>query len=463
MPSTPRFYNTLTRSVEDFTPIEEGHARLYVCGPTIYNIQHIGNFRAFVFADTLRRALEANHLRVTHVMNITDVGHLTDDASDGEDKIEMAARKGNESVWDLVKRYTDIFLVDWKDMNLEAPHVMPRATDHIPEQIAMIQTMEDKGFTYTTSDGVYFDTSKLPEYGKLSGQKLEDKQEGARIGINEERKNPTDFALWKFSKKDEKRQMEWESPWGVGFPGWHLECSAMSEKYLGVPFDIHTGGIDHIAVHHENEIAQTMAARGVLEANAWMHNGFLTVDNGKMSKSLGNTYSMAQLAEKGIEPLAYRLFCLGAHYKTTLNFTWEAVQAAQNAYDKLTDAVREWDKPSEAEMSYVERVRDCVNDDLNTPEALAVMWELVKDDSHPTSIKAATLLKIDEMLGLALEDVVARPIKIPADVKKLLADREQARADKDWTQSDALRDQIAAEGFEVKDTPEGQKLREIKK
>jgi cysteinyl-tRNA synthetase len=454
--------NSLGREKQIFQSLKEHQVGMYTCGPTVYDRASIGNFRSFIFADILRRTLEQSGYAVTHVMNITDVGHLVSDADDGEDKLEKGAKREGKTAWEVADMYTQLFLADMKRVNVLMPHVMPKATDHIAEQIAMVKTMEDKGFTYTISDGVYFDTAKLPNYGRLSGQKTSEKEEGARIGVNEEKRNAADFALWKFSPKDEVRHMEWESPWGKGFPGWHIECSAMAEKYLGLPFDIHTGGIDHIAVHHENEIAQADAARGVLEAHYWLHNEFLLIDGGKMSKSLKNTYSLDDLQTKGISPLAFRYFLLGAHYKTPLNFTWEAAQGAQNALNKLVDTVRLWDRPTEVDQALIVEFMQHVQNDLDTAGALASLWKLVGDDVLPSSVKAATLLAFDEVLGLALEDVVARPLKVPADVQALLDQREQARLSKDFAHSDRLRDQIAELGFKVEDTPDGQRIRELR-
>ncbi len=474
-------YNTLTRSQGPFTPAKPNTVGMYVCGPTVYGRASIGNLRSYVFADTLRRMFEVEGYKVTHVMNITDVGHLTDDASEGDDKMEVAAKKTGETAWDIAKKYTDLFVQDLGKLNIQLPHVMPRATDHIAEQIAMIQDIEKNGFAYVISDGVYFDTSKLPSYGQLSRQPLSEKEEGARIGVNEEKKNPADFALWKFSEPchpeggakstegsflssgspQPKRHMEWESPWGKGFPGWHIECSAMGEKYLGVPFDIHTGGIDHIAVHHENELAQTDAARGCLEANVWMHNEFLLVDGGKMSKSLGNTYALDELVEKGISARAFRLFLLGAHYRTHLNFTFDAAQAAQNAINNLIDEVRDWAKPGDLHADEISMTAfmDRIRDDLDTPGALAIFWRVVHSDTLAPGVKSATVLKMDEVLGLALEDVVARPIKITDEAQKLLDDRAKARAAKEWQKSDELRDQLAELGYAVEDTAKGQRVR----
>lgn len=452
--------NTLTRTKDAFAPNKEGKVGIYSCGPTVYGRAHIGNLRSFTFADVVRRMFEANGFAVTQVMNITDVGHLTDDASEGEDKMEVASQKAGASAWEIAAKYTQLFLDDMTKLNVLRPHVMPKATDHIPEQIAMIEAIEQKGFTYLTKDGLYFDTSKLPDYGKLSGQKSEEKEEGARIGVNLEKRNSSDFALWKFSPDGQQRHMEWESPWGKGFPGWHIECSAMSEKYLGVPFDVHTGGIDHIAVHHENEIAQTSVARGVLEANVWMHNEFLMVDGGKMSKSLGNTYTVDDLEAKGISPLAFRYFVLGAHYRTPMNFTWEAVQAAQNALNNLIDTARDWDKPVDADERKVDAFMACINNDLDTAGALAILWSVVHDEHMAPGVKSATVLKFDEVLGLALEDVVARPVKLTEEAQKLLDERARARMAKEWQRSDDLRNELAALGYAVEDRPEGQKVRE---
>jgi cysteinyl-tRNA synthetase len=451
--------NTLGKVKGEFVPLKEGKVGIYTCGPTVYDTASIGNFRSFIFADVLRRVFEANGYGVTQVMNITDVGHLVSDGDEGEDKLEKGAKREGKTAWEVAEEYTRIFLADIKKLNLLQPSVMPKATDHIAEQIAMIEKLEQKGFTYRITDGIYFDTSKLADYGKLSGQKMEDKEGGSRVDIGEKHQ-AADFALWKFSPEGEKRHMEWPSPWGVGFPGWHIECSAMSEKYLGVPFDIHTGGIDHIAVHHENEIAQTEGASGLLEANYWLHNEFLLVDGGKMSKSLGNTYSIDDLAAKGFSPLAFRYFVLGASYRVPQNFTFEALLGAQQAMNNIVDTVRTWDKPGVIDEAYKTKFLTAVNDDLDTPNGLAIMWDLIKNDALPSDVKSATLLAFDEVLGLALEDVVARPLNVPAEIETMLKEREEARASKDWKKSDEIRDDIATKGFLVEDTKDGQKLRE---
>ena len=452
-------YNALTRQKEELKPIKAGHIGLYNCGPTVYWFAHIGNWRSYIFSDTLRRTLEQSGFEVTQVVNITDVGHLVGDGDEGEDKMLVAMRREGKSAFDVARFYEEKFLIDSDLLNIQRASVYPRATEHIAEQIEMVKKLETNGFTYRTSDGIYFDTSKLENYGRLSGQKTEEKQAGVRVEMGE-KKNASDFALWKFSPADSKREMEWESPWGVGFPGWHLECSAMSKKYLSVPFDIHTGGEDHIAVHHENEIAQTQGADGVLEANVWMHNAFLMVDGGKMSKSLGNVYTISELREKGIEPLAFRLFCLGAHYRAKLNFTFEAAQAAQNALDKLREIVRGWETPSEEICDdYGKRFLEAVRDDLNTPQALAIMWEMVGDEKCVSATKAGTLIEFDKIFGLELEKYIGKKIEIPAEVAELLKVREIARAEKNWSESDRLRDKIEELGFVVEDSSEGQKVK----
>lgn len=453
-----RFYNTLTRQKEPFIPVKKGHASLYACGPTVYWFAHIGNMRSFLLADLVVRTLKYDGLQTKFVMNITDVGHLTDDADEGEDKMLLAMQREGRTAYEIADFYAQAFLQDLRKLNIVNADVFPRATQHIQQQINMVVELEKNGFTYKTHDGIYFDTSKLSSYGRLSGQKSEDKKAGARVEMGG-KKNATDFALWKFSPADSKREMEWESLWGVGFPGWHLECSAMSTEYLGIPFDIHTGGVDHIAVHHENEIAQTMGAKGKLEANIWMHSEFLTVNNGKMSKSLGNLYTVNDLEEKGYEPLVYRYFLLGAHYRTKLNFTFEALDAAKNALQKIRAHISLWDKPQGRCADFEKRFSDAIDDDLNTPQALAIMWELI-DAKLPTAQKAQTLLRIDEVLGLGLVSYLARPIVIPKEIQDLMEQRTRARQEKNWEKSDEIRDQIETLGYTVEDLPDGPRIRQ---
>ncbi|OGL66534.1 cysteine--tRNA ligase [Candidatus Uhrbacteria bacterium RIFCSPHIGHO2_01_FULL_63_20] len=449
-----RLYNTLGRKIQDLHPIKPGEIGVYACGPTVYWFAHVGNLRTYVFVDVLRRALARSGLKVKLVMNVTDVGHLSSDADEGEDKMLIAMRREGKTAYDIARFYEEAFVKDLGRLNILPADAMPRATDHIEGQIDMIKRLEKNGFTYQTADGIYFDTSKLPEYGMLSGQKAEDKKAGARVEMGE-KKNPTDFALWKISpstSSGHKREMEWESPWGKGFPGWHIECSAMSKQYLGAPFDIHTGGIDHVPVHHENEIAQTQGAEGVLEANVWMHGEFLTVDGGKMSKSLGNLFTLDDLMSRGYDPLAFRYFCFGAHYRTKLNFTWEALTAAQNALNRLREIVRGWDTPGNVGCADHENAfLAAIEDDLNTPEALAAMWKMIEDASLPTSARSRTVLFMDQVFGLKLGEFIGKPVEVPEDVKMLVQAREAARKAKDWKESDRLRDEIATRGFTVED------------
>jgi cysteinyl-tRNA synthetase len=458
-----KLWNTASRSLEEFRPIKDKEVGLYTCGPTVYWDAHIGNLRAYVFEDLLQRTLELAGFTVKRVMNITDVGHLTDDADEGEDKMEKASKREGRSAWEIAEDYTARFIRDSERLNIKLPHPphLCKATDHIREQIELVQELEKKGFTYKISDGVYFDTSKFPTYGSFSGQKLEEKEEGARVGVNAEKRNKTDFALWKFSPKEGKRQMEWESPWGVGFPGWHIECSAMSKKYLGQPFDIHCGGIDHIPVHHENEIAQSEAAYGTKLANYWMHSEFLLVDGQKMSKSLGNVYTLQQISERGFDPLALRFLFLGAHYRQKQNFTWEALQSAQNALSKLRNIARDLSIAEAApDMILLAEFEAALAEDLNTPVALSIVWKLLDSElSSPT--KAATLLKMDEVLGLSLAEVTGKPIEIPDFVRLILEEREEARRNKDWASSDRLRDELAEKGWLVEDGKDGQRARPV--
>ena len=455
-----RLFNTYTRRLQVFEPLERGKAGIYTCGPTVYDYQHIGNLRTYLFADLLRRVLEANGYQVTHVVNITDVGHLTSDADEGVDKVELGARRQGKSAWEIAAHYTQIFQDDLRRMQAKEPAVWCKATEHIPEMIALIQVIEAKGFTYRTGDGIYFDTSLLPDYGKLARLDLAGQQAGARIGPHEDKRHPQDFALWKFSS--EQRQMEWESPWGIGFPGWHIECSAMSAKYLGVPFDIHSGGIDHIPVHHTNEIAQTEAATGKLLANWWMHGEFLNVKDRKMSKSTGGFLVWKDLEAQGYEPLAYRYLSYQATYRTPLNFTDEAMHGAQSALRHLQRTFSELPLSDAApDAAVMARFIDALNDDLNAPKALAVIWEVARSTDQPPAVRRATLLAMNQVLPLGLEAVA--PIEATADspppeVRALLERRQAARAARDFSAADALRAEISALSWEVRDTPRGPEL-----
>ncbi len=453
-----QFYDTYTRSLRKFEPLNPPEVGLYTCGLTVYDYAHIGNLRTYIFEDVLRRTLEFNGYTVKHVMNITDVGHLTSDADTGEDKMEKGSRRTGKSAWEIAEFYTAEFKRDMRLLNLQEPTVWCKATDHIQDQIDFIHCIEEKGFTYRTSDGIYFDTTKLDDYGFLGRLDIEGLQAGVRIDVGEKR-SPTDFALWKFSPPDSKRQMEWDSPWGVGFPGWHIECSAMSSRYLGSYFDIHCGGEDHITVHHTNEIAQTEACYGTRLANYWMHGYFLLMDEQqKMSKSAGGFIRLQTLIDLGYDPLAYRMFCLSAIYRQKLNFTWDGLDGAGKSLDRLRNACYDWGQPTQPDPGLLEKFREQINDDLNMPRALAVTWELVRSDL-PAGVKKATLLEFDRVLGFDLANWRPREEVIPADVLGLLEKRQQARADKRWADADHYRNQIVERGYEVMDTPEGPKVR----
>lgn len=451
-------YNTLTRKKEAFEPLVEGHVSMYHCGPTVYNYAHIGNLRAYVFADTLRRMFEYENFKVKQVINITDVGHLTSDADEGEDKVERSAKREGKSVQEITSIYIRAFFHDMDMLNIKRADCYPKATEHIPEQIALIKKLEAGGHTYPTSDGIYFDTSTFSAYGALARLDIEGLKEGARIEKNPEKRNATDFALWKFSPQDgAKREQEWESPWGIGFPGWHIECSAMSMKYLGETFDIHTGGIDHIPVHHTNEIAQSESATGKPFVNYWMHSGFVNVPEGRMAKSAENFIRLKTLVEKGISPLAYRYWLLTAHYTKTINFTEDAVGAAQTALEKLYRAVAGYEDGGTINSSYKKRFAGIVSDDLDTPRAIALVWELVKDDTISSADKKATLLDFDRVLGLDLTHAKKHTAEepIPDTILMLAKERETARTSGDFAKADEIRKKIADLGYEIRDTNAG--------
>ncbi len=461
-------WNTLHRKLEPFTPIEEGKAGMYTCGLTVYDRGHIGNLRTFLFEDVLRRTLLFLGYNVKHVMNITDVGHLVSDGDDGEDKMEKGSRRAGKTAWEIAREYEEWFLKDIKAIHVLLPDVLPRATDHIQEQIALVQLLEAKGFAYTTSDGVYFDTSKFVDYGKLGGQKLSEKAAGARVEVNEEKRNPTDFALWKFTPAGVKWQMEWESPWGKGCPGWHIECSAMAVKYLGQPFDIHCGGIDLVPVHHENEIAQSEAAYDKTLANYWLHGEFITVNGQKMSKSLGNGYTMQDIVDRGFDPVAYRYFCLGAHYRSKINFTWEALEGAQNALKKIQRWVLEHKKGQDemkgvADEMILGEFRTALEEDLNMPKALALVHGLLHVPASDVTAVAtyATLCEMDRVLGLGIADWQFVDEEIPTDIQVLYEARVAARSSKNWAESDRLRDELKDLGWLVEDTADGSSLRKV--
>lgn len=455
-----RLFDTFTRSLRDFEPLNPGQVGIYACGPTVYDYAHLGNLRTYIFEDILRRVLEFNGYTVKHVINITDVGHLVSDADTGEDKMEKGARRTGLSAWDIAKLYTDAFIKDMIALNILQPTIWCKATDHIQDQIDFIRCIEKKGYTYITTDGVYFDTSKLENYGYLGRLDIEGLRAGSRIDMGEKR-NHTDFALWKFSPNEQKRQMEWESPWGLGFPGWHIECSAMSAKYLGTFFDIHCGGEDHISVHHTNEIAQTEACYATRLANFWMHGFFLQLDTEKMSKSSGVFLRLQTLMDKHYDPLAYRFYCLSAHYRSKLKLSWKSLDASMSALNKLREHVYEWGSPSNPNEEFIQQFYDEINDDLNIPRALALVWELVKSNL-PSAVKKATILEYDKVLGLNLG--LWQPVDEPVspEIVVLVENRTQARADKNWNEADKIRMQIIKLGYELEDTDQGVRIRRRK-
>ena len=466
-PMPIKLYNTLTRAVDEFVPLEAGKVGLYTCGLTVYNYAHIGNLRTYVFEDVLKRALLAWGYDVRHVMNITDVGHLTSDADEGEDKMEVGSRREGRSAWEIAAFYQAAFERDLARLNVLPPDVWCKATDHIAEQIDLVRTLEAKGYTYVIEgDGVYFDTSKLADYGKLARLDVEGLQAGRRVEMVAGKRNPTDFSLWKLSAAGSRRQMEWDSPWGVGFPGWHIECAAMAMKYLGDRLDIHCGGIDHVPVHHTNEIAQAEAALGHKWCNWWMHGEWLVVqkaDSGdveKMAKSAGVFLTLDALADRGFDPAVYRYFLLNAHYRQQLAFTWEALQGSANAFERLRRAALEV-KAGAAEGaepigSYVAEYRQAVADDLNTPRVLAAMWRALKDAGQPKAAVYATLLEMDRVLGLGIGRMEEAALSVPADeIGRRIADRDAARKQRDYARADAIREELQAKGIVLEDTPDG--------
>ena len=456
-----KLYNTLTRKKEEFAPLDGKTVRMYSCGPTVYNFAHIGNMRTYIFMDILRRTLRYEGYKVKGVMNITDVGHLLSDADEGEDKMEKAAKEQQKSPYEIADFYTKVFFDDLKKLNIGKPELTPKATEHIREMLDFVYTLCEKGYGYETSDGIYFDISKFPAYGQLSGINLEDQKAGARVEVNDEKRSPFDFAIWKKAPKE--HIMQWDSRWGKGYPGWHIECSAMSKKYLGEVFDIHTGGVDHIPIHHENEIAQSYGYSGKNPAKFWMHGEFMLVNNGKMSKKLGNTYLVSQLEEMGYSPMCFRYFCLNTHYRKKLNFTFEGMDGAKTAYARLCALVAkhregENDVSDEKLAAYRKEFEEDVTDDLNVPGAMGVLWTMLKE---PASKKIYALaLEMDKIFGLKLDEAKAEEVKeeFPAEITANANERAAARAAKDWGKSDELRAKLDELGYAVKDTKEGYTL-----
>ena len=468
-------YNTLNRKKEPFSPLTPGHVGIYTCGPTVYQYATIGNFRSYVFADILKRSLKYAGFDVTHVMNITDVGHLVSDADEGEDKMVKGARRLRKTPWEIAEMYTEDFFESFEKLNILRPDIECKATDHIDDMINLIEKLEERGYTYRISDGIYFEVEKFKGYGKLSGLRLENQLSGARVEVNPEKRHPADFALWKIAEPE--HIMKWESPWGTGYPGWHIECSAMGLRYLGDEFDIHTGGIDHIPVHHENEIAQNQGSLGHPVVRFWLHGEFLRIDGGKMSKSLGNFYRVKDLEEKGMTGLDFRYFCLTGHYRSQLNFTWESVGSAANALERMRTQVAKLRAREDSRLPEVDKdelqnlenqFQEAVRDDLNMPKALAVIWTLLKSARSGRKGYYPLLVDFDRVLGLRFDSaedktVEAGSLEIPEKITDLLQQREIARTERNWQAADALRDHILEQGYSIRDSPGGPILERITK
>ena len=455
-----KLYNTLTHKKEEFIPLDSKKVKVYSCGPTVYNYAHIGNMRAYILMDLLNKTLKYNGYEVEQVMNITDVGHMTSDEDYGEDKMAKSARLMNMSVNEIAKKYTDLFMKDIALLNIDKPDYIVKATEHIKEMEDYVAEILKNGYAYETSKGVYFDTEKLQNYGKmLSKNNVDGQKAGARIEVDPEKKNPLDFALW--IKAPKEHIMKWDTRFGVCYPGWHIECSAMSKKYLGEEFDIHTGGVDHIPIHHENEIAQSMGATGKMPARYFLHTEFLLIDNGKMSKSLGNVYTLEDLSKKGIEPLAFRYFSYTSNYTNKLNFTWDSINSAQVSLIKLRDALKQHkgvqNKISQDVISSFEsRFLEAINDNMNMPVAMSVVWDTVKSEKSDDIYNL--ILKFDKVLSLDLdkENNSNTSVDIPQEINDLLLQRKEAKLEKDYALADSIRDKISSLGYIVKDTKEGQ-------
>ena len=453
-----KLYNTLSRQKEVFKPIDDKAVRIYTCGPTVYYYAHIGNLRSYLFMDNLRRVLKYNDYELQHAMNITDVGHLVSDADEGEDKMMKAARRENKDPYEIAEFYMNRFLEDLEKLNVSRPEIICRATEHIKDMEEYVQKIIENGYAYETKDTIYFDTSKLDKYGVLSNIKIDEQKAGARVEFDDEKRNVTDFALW--IKAPENHIMKWDTFWGKCYPGWHIECSAMSRKYLGELFDIHTGGIDHIPIHHENEIAQSKGYSGHIPANWWMHCEFLLVDGGKMSKSLNNIYTLEDLKNKGFSPLDYKMFTFTSHYRNKLNFTWKSLESAKTALFRLKDGYQKHAEGSEdvddsVINEYETKFHEAINDDLNMPQAMSVVWDVIKNPIK--SKKFAELLrKFDQVLGVKIDE--KEEIELPKEIEDIIEERKQARTDKDWNKSDELRDKLFDLGYVVKDTKNGMEV-----
>ncbi len=459
-----KLYNTLTRKKEIFKPINKNEVRMYSCGPTVYWYQHIGNLKAYIFADILKRTLLYNDYKLKHVINVTDVGHLTSDADEGEDKMEKAAKREGRSAQEIANRYLSIFQKDLEKLNILPPSIWSKATEHIKEQIKLIKILEKKGYTYRTSDGIYFDSTKFKDYGKLAKLKIEGLKAGKRIAIGE-KKHKTDFALWKFSTPEEKRQQEWDSPWGVGFPGWHIECSAMSMKYLGEHFDIHTGGEDHIPIHHTNEIAQSESATGRKFVNYWLHEAFLLNKGEKVSKSKGGLYTISELENLGYHPLTFRYFNLLTHYRKPMNFSLDNLDAAKTTYErikrKIIELKQQEHKGKDLTEIYETKFLKELNDDLNMPKAVQVFYTALEDFNFSPKNKLKLLEKFDNVLGLNIKEMQETLLVLPKEVEFLINEREKLRKEKQWEKADILRERIKEKGYLIEDTSQGPKVAKL--
>ena len=450
-----KLFNTLTRRKDEFAPQDGKTATVYSCGPTVYSTASIGNLRAYVCWDVLKKSIEMAGFGVNDVMNTTDVGHLVSDADDGEDKVEKAARASNTTPQAIAQKYTEQFFADCARLNIRMPKTVAPATDYIPQMIDFVRGLEKKGFTYKTSDGIYFDSSKFAEYNKLSRQPIDKNIAGARVNLGEKR-GSNDFALWKFVTPNTLQK--WESPWHpMSCPGWHIECSAIARAHFGDTVDIHTGGIDHIPIHHTNEIAQTESLTGKQMARFWLHNEFITVDGKKMSKSLGNVYTIDDIVGRGVDPLAYRYYCLLAHYRSILNFTWDGLDAARRAYENLIERLVVH-KNAKATKILAHSIRDAILDDLNTPKAIGQIWELVK--SAPSRTIYDAVIEFDAVLSLDLKKRTEEVVTIPKNIVALADRRMIAKREKDFATADKLRSEIAALGYEIMDTKDGYTIKQ---
>lgn len=467
MPEKLYFYNTMSRKMDEITPNDGNEFKMYCCGPTVYNYAHIGNLRTYVFEDLLAKTIRMAGYNLKHVMNITDVGHLTSDADAGDDKMLLAAEREKMAVLDLARKYEDAFFADEAALGITRPNIVARATEHIDDMIKFVQKLQDLGYAYVANGNVYFDTSKFPEYGKLSGQDRSELKHGARVEQDMGKRNPSDFVLWFTSSKFGNQVLQWDSPWGRGYPGWHIECSTMAMKYLGEHLDIHCGGIDHIPVHHENEIAQSEAYLGHKWVNTWMHAAFLTVKDGKMSKSSGEFLTVDALRKKGYKPEHYKYFCITSHYKTAANFSFEALDSAKNSYESLIAKIREFKRIASQDATennamlekYIHDFNAHMFNDLHSPLALALMWDAVKNNDMPAKTKLKFLEHVDKIFSMSLTaeiNAADDELEITDEIKNIIEQRKTARANKDWAESDRLRDELASRGILIKDMPGGE-------